>query len=86
MNSECKNLRPGCQYRTVEFVIAFGGPNRVTSGDICGLDLPGYPEKTNCIGYEAKRRARVPVPSAAQYPTGVTSTPVTEFETSMLNG
>ncbi len=71
MTSECQNLCPNCQYRTVEFVISFGGPDRVTSGDICGLDLPGYPEKTNCIGYEPKNRNGVSMPRAAHYPVGI---------------
>jgi hypothetical protein len=86
MENKCKNLCPSCQYRTVEFVIAFGGPNRVTSGDICGLDLPGYPEKTNCIGFEPKRRSRVPVPSAAHFMDGATTTPMQDYETTALNG
>ena len=86
MNSKCNNLCPGCQYRTVEFVISFGGPNRVTSGDICGLDLPGYPEKTNCIGYEPKRRSRVLTSSAAQYTTGVPSTSFSDLEVPALAG
>ena len=70
MNNECQNLCPSCQYRTVEFVISFGGSNRVTSGDVCGLDLPGYPEKSNCVGYEPKGRNRALMPSAAGYPVG----------------
>lgn len=87
MESNCKNLCPSCQYRTVEFVISFGGPNRVTSGDICGLDLPGYPEKTDCIGFELKRRSRVPTPSAAHVTNGgATSTPMQDYETTALIG
>ena len=70
MNSACQNLCPNCQYRTVEFVISFGGSQRVTSGDVCGLDLPGYPEKSNCVGYEPKGRNRALMPSAAGYPVG----------------
>lgn len=86
MDSKCENLCPNCQYRTVEFVISFGGPNRVTSGDICGLDLPGYPEKIDCIGYEPKRRSRVSSPSPAQYPMETTLTTSQEFEPALLNG
>ena len=86
MNSACNNLCPKCQYRTVEFVISFGGPNRVTSGDICGLDLPGYPEKISCIGFEAKRRTRVPVPSVAHYLSETAPTAVLEYDTATLNG
>jgi hypothetical protein len=86
MNSKCNNLCPNCQYRTVEFVISFGGPDRVKSGDICGLDLPGYPEKTSCIGFEAKRRTRLPVPSAAHYLSEIASTAILEYETPALNG
>ncbi len=70
MNSACQNLCPKCQYRTLEFVISFSGSNRVTSGDVCGLDLPGYPEKSNCIGYEPKSGNRSSMPSAAGYPVG----------------
>ena len=70
MNNECQNLCPNCQYRTVEFVISFGGSKRVTSGDVCGLDLPGYPEKSNCVGYEPKSGNRALMPSAAGYPVG----------------
>ena len=70
MNNECQNLCPNCQYRTVEFVISFSGSNRVTSGDVCGLDLPGYPEKSNCIGYEPKSGNRASMPSVAGYPVG----------------
>ena len=84
MESKCKNLCPGCQYRTVEFVISFGGSSRVKSGDICGLDLPGYPEKADCIGFEPKRGSRVLMPSAAPQPTGVPSLSVSEFEVSMM--
>jgi hypothetical protein len=80
--ANCKNLCPSCQYRTVEFIISFGGPDRVTSGDICGLDLPGYPAKTDCIGYEAKRSAKVFASSAAQYGF---STAVAEIESSASN-
>jgi hypothetical protein len=86
MSNECKNVCASCQYRTVEFVISFGGPDRVTSGDICGLDLPGYPLKTTCIGYEAKRNAKTFVPSAAMYPMEFASAAGPEFETSVLNG
>ena len=68
MNSEGQNICPNCQYRTVEFVISFSGSNRVTSGDVCGLDLPGYPEKSNCIGFEPKSGNRKSMPSAAGYP------------------
>jgi hypothetical protein len=74
MNSGCQNLCPNCQYRTVEFVISFGGPDRVTSGHICGLDLPGYPEKTSCIGYEQKNRVGPSLPRAMHYPGGVAYT------------
>ncbi len=81
MDNECEKLCPNCQYRTVEFVISFGGLGRVTAGDICGLDLPGYPEKSDCIGYESKSRNRVSIPNAAHYSVGVAST-----ETSSLNG
>ena len=80
MNSVCQNLCPNCQYRTVEFVISFSGSNRVTSGDVCGLDLPGYPEKSNCIGYEPKSGNRSSMPSAAGYPVGNVS-----MEISALN-
>ena len=80
MNSEGQNICPNCQYRTVEFVIAFSGSNRVTSGDVCGLDLPGYSEKSNCIGYEPKSRNRASLPSVARYPVGNTS-----IEISALN-
>jgi hypothetical protein len=86
VDSKCQNLCPNCQYRTVEFVIAFGGPNRVTSGDVCGLDLPGYPEKVSCIGYEAKRRSRVFMPSAAPYPTEIAPYAITEYDSALLNG
>jgi hypothetical protein len=86
MSKECSNLCTGCQYRTVEFVISFGGPDRVTSGDICGLDLPGYPQKTSCIGFEPKRRARVFAPSAAQYSTSFAAPVIAELEASAVNG
>ena len=68
MNSEGQNICPNCQYRTVEFVILFSGSNRVTSSDVCGLDLPGYPEKSNCIGFEPKSGNRKSMSSAAGYP------------------
>ncbi len=80
MVSACQNLCPDCQYRTVEFVISFAGPNRVTSGDVCGLDLPGYPEKIDCIGFEPKRRSRVSLPSAAPHLMEATSTASQEYE------
>ena len=86
MSNECKNLCIGCQYRTVEFVISFGGPDRVTSGDICGLDLPGYLQKTTCIGYEPKRNARVFAPSAARFPVDLMTSVAPELEASVLNG
>jgi hypothetical protein len=86
MADACENLCPTCQYRTVEFVISFGGPDRVTSGDICGLDLPGYPQKTTCVGFEPKRNPRVFAPSDAQYPVGFATTGGPEFEASALNG
>ncbi len=79
MSSACQNLCPKCQYRTVEFVISFSGSNRVTSGDVCGLDLPGYPEKSNCIGYEPKSGNRALMPSAAGYPVGNVPMEITAF-------
>ena len=62
----CNSLCTQCQYRTVEFIISFGGPVRVRSGDICGLELPGYPVTSECIGYEPKRVSHVFMPGAAQ--------------------
>lgn len=88
VSNECENICPTCQYRTVEFVISFGGPDRVTSGDICGLDLPGYPQKSTCIGYEPKRNARFFAPAAAaHHPVGLATTAVPELNAaSALNG
>lgn len=81
MTSVCRNLCPNCQYRTVESVISFGGLNGVTSGDVCGLDLPGYPEKFNCIGYEPKSGNRASKVSAVGYPVGNLSMEITAFST-----
>ncbi len=86
MESNCQNICPNCQYRTVEFVISFGGPSRVKSGDICGLDLPGYPEKTDCIGFEPKRRTRVSSPNPAQHPMEFAPIATQNYETTLLNG
>ena len=79
MNSEGQNICPNCQYRSVEFVISFSGSNRVTSSDVCGLDLPGYPEKSNCIGFEPKSGNRASMPSAAGYPVGNVSMEISAF-------
>ena len=83
MSNACKTTCPSCQYRTVEFVISFGGPDRVTSGDICGLDLPGYPQKSTCVGYEPKRDPRFFAPSDVQYPVGFATTFSPQFEASV---
>lgn len=80
MSKNCTSLCSQCQYRTVEFIISFGGPDRVRSGEICGLDLPGYPVASECIGYEAKRANRIQMPIAAQQGVALPIHTVSELE------
>ena len=80
MDKNCNSLCSQCQYRTVEFIISFSGPDRVRSGEICGLELPGYPITSECLGYEVKRANRVLMPSAAQQTVALPLHPINELE------
>jgi hypothetical protein len=43
-----------CARRTIELVVAIGGPTRVRTGEVCSLDLPGFPNGGACLAFEAK--------------------------------